>query len=66
MKKTLETNEVAGEYVITDFCEESMIWTVKVDAKDDVTPEVQKFVRVHKEVDKVPSHIVESARQPIE
>ena len=55
-----------NEYVITDFYEESMTWTVKVANDKEATPEVQKFVRVHKEVDKVPSHIVESARQPIE
>ena len=56
----------SNEYVITDFYEESMIWTAKVSAAEDAAPEVQKFVRVHKEVDKVPSYIVESARQPIE
>lgn len=56
----------AHEYVITDFYEESMTWTAKTEGSKDATPEVQKFVRVHKEVDKVPSHIVESVRQPIE
>ena len=56
----------SNEYIITDFYEESMTWTVKVDNPKETTPEVQKFVRVHKEVDKVPSHIVEATRQPLE
>ena len=58
--------EWSNEYIVSDLYEESMTWTVKVDAKDDATPEVQKFVRVHKEVDKVPSYIVDAARQPLE
>lgn len=54
------------EYVISDLYGESMTWTAKIDGKGDAAPEVQKFVRVHKEVDKVPGYIVDAARQPLE
>lgn len=56
-----------NEYIVSDLYEESMIWTSLVDtAKIGATPEVQKFLRVHKEVDMVPDYIVGAVRKPLE